>query len=476
MGKRHIYENRFHKRIEEIRTKLKNNYDIKFRELEIDLGKVCVIFCESITDATYISEHVIMPLLSQQNKPADIEAIKGEVLNAHVVEKVEDDKEAILHIVSGDILILFSFSEEVLFCTAKKFNVRAIEEPPTETVIKGPREGFNENLSDNISLVRKRIKNEDLKLERITIGKKNNDDIVMVYIEGVAPQKLVEYIRQNLNSIDIDYVYNANPIEEKFKAKNTPFDTVGYTEKPDIFVSKLVEGRVGIIINGTPFGIYAPYFFIENITMADDYYLNKYKADYFRIVRWTALFIALLLPGLYIAMTTHHFGLIPSIFVFRLAVLRAGVPFPTIVEVGVMMFFFQLLREAGVRLPTAIGPAISIVGALILGDAAIRSGLASEVTVLVIALSSISLFLIPKLHGALSIWTNILIFGSAILGLPGFYIAFILFCTHLAGLTSCGYPYLYPLGTLNNFSFGDTLLRGDLNKISNNILKRDDSP
>ncbi|AKL97118.1 spore germination protein KA [Clostridium aceticum] len=467
-------EKKYQARLKEIKEKLGDNYDVILREIHTDKGVIQLIFLDSISDSTYISQYIISPLLQQEEISDDIEVIKSRVLAANHIGDVEKIDAILLHILSGDIILLFSFIDAVIYCSARQYSSRAIEEPPSEVVIKGPREGLTENIAENISLIRKKIRNRDLKFERVIIGEESNTTVLLVYIEGKAPQHLVQYIKRRLENINNHFLFEINFIEEELKCKRTPFDTIGYTEKPDVLVSKVSEGRVAILADSSPFALTAPHFFLEEIQMADDYYLNKYPQNYFRLIRWVALLIALLLPGLYVALTTYHFSLIPSIFVFRLAVLRAGVPFPTIVEVVIMMFFFQLLREAGIRLPQAIGPAISIVGALILGDAAIRSGMASEITVLVVALSAISLFLIPKLYGGVSIWTNIIMIFSALLGLPGFFIGFIVFCSHLASLDSCDYPYLYPLGTLKNFNFKDNLLRDDMNKISKNILKGDE--
>jgi len=220
--------------------------------------------------------------------------------------------------------------------------------------------------------------------------------------------------------------------------------------------------------------MYAPYFFIESFHTTDDYTMNKFMSNLGGILRWGAFLLSTLVPGLYISLFTHHFNLIPFIFIFRVAASRAGVPFPMIIEVIVMIIFFQILREAGVRLPQSIGPTLSIVGALILGEAAVQSGLTSHITVLVVALTSIASFLVPPVSTGIFVWNLIILFFSSLLGLPGFYIGFVLLCSHLAGLTSCGYPFLYPLGTLGNFKYKDVLLTGELDKINQYIFLKDD--
>ncbi|NLY46294.1 MAG: spore germination protein, partial [Tissierella sp.] len=180
------------------------------------------------------------------------------------------------------------------------------------------------------------------------------------------------------------------------------------------------------------------------------------------------------LPGFYLALVTHHFRLFPSIFLLKLAILRAGVPVPTVVELLFMLFLFQIIREAAVRLPQPLGSTLSIVGALILGDAAVRSGLASQMTVVVVGITSISSYLIPKIYSAVFTWNIVLIFFSASLGLPGFYTGFVLLVAHLANLDSCGYPHLFPLGTRKSFKFKDSTYRGYLSEITNSMFKKED--
>ncbi|MCH5138597.1 spore germination protein, partial [Clostridiaceae bacterium UIB06] len=269
--------------------------------------------------------------------------------------------------------------------------------------------------------------------------------------------------------LDINY------IEEELKCKKTLFDTIGYTEKPDIAASKLLEGRIAIIVDGTPFVLTAPYFFLENFQAADDYYLNRYYTNATRIIRLISFGLAILLPGFYVAIDAYHFALIPLVFIFRLAASRADVPFPLVLEVLIMSFFFQLLREAGIRLPQPIGQAMSIVGALILGDAAVGSGLASQSTVIVVALAAISSFLVPKLHSAIYIWVLIVILLSSLLGLMGFFSSIFILLAHAASLNSCGYPYLLPFATSNEFKYSDLVFRKDLKDISKNILYKDDN-
>lgn len=460
--------------IKTIKKSFENNFDIVYREINTSRGVIHVIFDGIMCDSTFISDFILRPLMSCEDIGDNIEKITGEILPAKTINFVSSIETAMVRIMSGDVVILFPGIDKIVASDAKGYSIRSINIPITETVLKGPREGFTEDLVTNLTQIRRRIKTPALKLEPFSKGSKSNNLVVMCYIEGLAPKRLVDLIRKTIQDIDEDYVLYSNIIEERLKAKHTPFDTNGYTEKPDVASSKLVEGRVIILVNGTPIAITVPHFFVEIFQTPDDYYLNKYVSNIARILRWLAFGISTLLPGFYVALICYHTNLVPTILVFRIAAARAGIPFPTSVEVGILFLFFMLIREGSVRLPQPLGNSISIVGALILGDALVKSALASNITLIVIALSSICSFLVPKSYGAIALWNMIIIIFSSLIGLPGFYVSFILLVSHIAGLDSCGYPYLYPLGTLRIFHLRDLLIRDDLDKVSNSLFQRNE--
>jgi len=459
--------------IDEIKTRLSNNYDISKRDINTGSGCIHVVFCKTMCDRAFISMYITRPILENKEKCSDGQSIKDDVITACSLEDITSVDRAIEEIISGSAVIILGNSNEAFFCEAKGFDTRHSEIPPTESVLKGPREGFTENLDDNVAHIRRRVKNADLKLEYMSIGVKSKTAVVMMFIENAAPQKVVDHVRDRLMKIQANSINYVNSLEEVLKDKGTPFDTIGYSEKPDIAALKIDEGRVVVMMNGSPFVIFGPYFFIENFHTVDDYTLNKFVAFFGRTMRWIAFFSAILFPGMYIALFSYHFKLIPYVFIFAMAELRVSVPFPLAVETIIMIMFFQLLKEAAVRLPQQIGSSLTIVGALILGDAAVRSGMASQTTVLIVALTSIATFLVPGLYIAIFMWNIITICFSSFLGLPGFFIAFVLLCAHLSGLTSCEYPFMYPLGTLTTFKYKDIFMRGNLEDINENIFKED---
>lgn len=464
--------------LEYIKEKLKGSFDVKNRRVDTVLGKATVIFIDDLSSTEQISEYVILPLRGHGDLEGSDEKVKtpNDVveklidLNASGIAKDKDD--AIMHILSGDPIIVFDDFDEIIYCEAKNFPRRGIGVPETESVLKGPREGFNELIVDNVALIRRRIKNPDLKFETLVVGKKTQTSVAITYIKGIAPIEIINQVKETIKNLDIRFILDTNYIEASLKKQESFFDTVGYTEKPDEVSAKLLEGRVGVIVDGTPFVITVPYFFLENFQMPDDYYLNKHYTNFNRILRWMAFFIAAFLPGLYVAVITYHFSMIPSLFVFRLAVSRAGVPFPTFLEVIIMMLAFQLIKEAGLRLPQPIGGAMSIVSALILGDAAVGAGIASRITIIVVALGTLSYFLIPKLYGAVSFWAIVLVIFSSLFGLPGLIAGGMILLIQISELDSVGYPYLFPVGSIEEYKFKDVILRGHLTRISQNIIGR----
>lgn len=464
--------------LEYIKERLKDSFDVKDRRLDTVLGKATLIFIDDLSGANAISEYVILPLRGHGDLERAKEGIKtpNDVveklidLNASGIAKDKDD--AIMHVLSGDPIVIFDDFEDIIYCEAKNFPRRGVGIPPTESVLKGSREGFNELIVDNVALIRRRIKNSDLKFESLVVGEETQTAVAITYIKGIAPEEIINQVKETIKNLDIRFILDTNYIEASLKKQESFFDTVGYTEKPDEVCAKLLEGRIGVIVDGTPFVITVPYFFLENFQMPDDYYLNKHYTNFNRILRWMAFFIAAFLPGLYVAIITYHFSMIPSLFIFRLAVSRAGVPFPTVLEVIIMMLAFQLIKEAGLRLPQPIGAAMSIVSALILGDAAVGAGVASRITILIVALSTVSYFLIPKLYGAVSFWSMVLVIFAALLGLPGFIAGAMILLIQVSELDSVGYPYLFPVGSIEEYKFKDTILRGHLTRISQNIIGR----
>ncbi|MDB2089568.1 spore germination protein [Clostridium paraputrificum] len=460
------------KDVEYVKKRFEGAFDVKYREIMTSLGLCTLVFIDDLCSAQFISEYIVTPLGKKDYKCWSVEDVIPNVLGINIASYAKDVEDAILHVLSGDVVLLFNDHEKIIYCEVKGFVRRGVGIPVTESVVKGPREGFTELFVDNVSLIRRKIKNSDLKFEPIYVGNRSQTVVCISYIKGIAPDYLIDHVKEIVNKLDLKFILDTNYIEDALRKKKSVFDTVGYTEKPDEVAAKMLEGRVAILVDGTPFVITVPYFFLENFQAPDDYYLNKYFVNFTRVIRWIAFFLATFMPGLYVAILTHHFALIPSLFVFRLAVSRAGVPLPTIVEVLIMMVAFQLIKEAGLRLPQPIGGAMSIVAGLILGDAVVGAGIASRITIIVVAISTLSYFLTPKLYGAMSIWSLIITVVSSMFGLPGFFIVALVLIAKLADLDTGGYSYLFPLGSVETYKFKDIIFRGDLRHISQHVVEK----
>ena len=458
------------KDVEYVKKRFEGAFDVKYREIMTSLGLCTLVFIDDLCSTQFISEYIVTPLGKKDYKCWSVEDVIPNVLGINIANYAKDVEDAILHVLSGDVVLLFNDHEKIIYCEVKGFVRRGVGIPVTESVVKGPREGFTELFVDNVSLIRRKIKNSDLKFEPIYVGNRSQTVVCISYIKGIAPDYLIDHVKEIVNKLDLKFILDTNYIEDALRKKKSVFDTVGYTEKPDEVAAKMLEGRVAILVDGTPFVITVPYFFLENFQAPDDYYLNKYFVNFTRVIRWIAFFLATFMPGLYVAILTHHFALIPSLFVFRLAVSRAGVPLPTIAEVLLMMLAFQLIKEAGLRLPQPIGGAMSIVAGLILGDAVVGAGIASRITIIVVAISTLSYFLTPKLYGAMSIWSLIITVVSSMFGLPGFFIVALVLIAKLADLDTGGYSYLFPLGSIETYKFKDIIFRGDLRHISQHVV------
>lgn len=457
-----------------VKERFEGCFDVKYRDVKTILGDGTLVFIDDLCNGQWMMEYLILPLRGfgglQNTSIKSPNDLLEKVLDISATGMAKDVDDALMHVLSGDVILILNDFNEIIFCEVKNFPRRGIGIPETEAVLKGPREGFNELIVDNVALIRRRVKNPDLKFETVIVGEQSQTAVAITYIKGIAPDDLVNKVKDTLKKLDLRFVLDSNYIEVNLKHQHSFFDTVGYTEKPDEVAAKIFEGRIGILVDGTPFVITVPYFFLENFQMPDDYYLNRYYTNFNRILRWIAFFIASFLPGFYVSIITYHFSMIPSLFVFRLAVSRAGVPFPTVVEVLIMMLAFQLIKEAGLRLPQPIGGAMSIVSALILGDAAVGAGIASRITIIVVAISTLSYFLIPKLYGAVSFWSIVIMLSSALLGIPGFLCASLIYVIQIAELESVGYQFLFPLGSLSEYRFKDVFFRGKLDRISRKII------
>lgn len=369
--------------------------------------------------------------------------IKERGLCIHQVKETDRLEDVVEAVLSGDTVLLVDGHPFAIINGARGWESRQITEPETEVVVRGPREAFVETLRTNTALIRRKVKNPNLKIEMLKLGQVTKTDVAVVYIKGIVNDKLVGEVKSRLQGIDIDSVLESGYIEELIEDNPwSPFPQVNHTERPERLAARLLEGRVGIMVDGTPFVLTVPTVFIEFLHSAEDYYERFTIATAIRLLRFLAFFLSLLAPSLYIAIITFHQEMLPTALLLSIAAQREAVPFPAFVEALVMELSFEILREAGVRLPRQVGQAVSIVGALIIGEASVRAGLVAPATVIVVAFTGISSFVF---FYSASIATRLLRFPimvlSATLGLFGLISGVIVIVVHLCTLRSFGTPY-----------------------------------
>lgn len=447
--------------IEWIRETTGNSRDVIVRTVRIGAAgttKASIIHTDGLTDKEMITRflesfmlHARDPALFQQLDPSQnewnpLQMLEDFVLTLGSVSEIADFQMLFDHLLSGNTIILIDGYSTGLSADTKGWEDRGVQEASVQTVVRGPREAFSESISTNLALIRRKIKDPKLWIESRSVGRITQTNIALLYIKGIVNEDTVAEVRRRLDGIDIDGIFESGNLEELIQEKTmTPFPTIFNTERPDAVAANLLEGRVAILVDGTPVVLIVPVVFAQFFQSPEDYY---HRSDYglLRLLRYISLMITLLAPALFISITTFHQEMLPTTLMTSIAMQREKVPFPAAVEAFMMEFTFELLREAGIRMPRAIGPAISIVGALVLGEASVRAGLVSPAMVIVVSITAIASFVFPSF--AMSIPIRILRFAlmamSASFGLFGVFIGLIAINLHLCSLRSFGVPYMAP--------------------------------
>ncbi|ANS74252.1 hypothetical protein AWM70_06365 [Paenibacillus yonginensis] len=344
----------------------------------------------------------------------------------------------------------------------RKSEQRAIEEPGTEMAIRGPRDGFVESLRTNATLLRRRLPTPDLKMEVMQVGRLSKTQVMIVYLDSVVMPGLTEEIKKRISRIDIDAVLDSHYIEEMITdSALSIFPLMLNTERPDKVTAAVLEGRAAILVDNTPFALIAPSVVADSIQTREDYYQNYLVATALRWLRMWLHFSALVFPSIYVALSTFHQEMIPTSLLLSIASSREDVPFPAIVEALLMEAAFEGLREAGIRLPRAVGQAVSIVGALVIGEAAVQAGIVSATLVIVVSFTGIASFVFPLYNQGMAIrvlrFPMILLAGF--LGLYGIFLGLLVLMIHLCKLRSFGVPYLSPIAPLHVRDLKDLFIR-----------------
>lgn len=487
-----------------IKSSTFNSADMVYKQLDVNNEKIYIVYNEPMCNGDTVADYVVRSIqdtfqnivienidktLKEDETKVEEHVAKKESLIQKIKQKKElqkidkkiDDilfnlekniaigksKKIDLHtedifyyIFSGFTCIIYNLN---IFAVTTRGNLdRSISEPTNEKTIKGPRDSFIESYQINIGLVRKRIKTEKLILEEEVVGRRSKTKVGIMYIEDIARKKLIKYIKDKIKKIDIDAILDSNYLMEILEDSNkTDFPTMISSERPDLASFYLLQGRVVLVVENSPFALIIPAFITDFINNVEDYYQKDINIWFTKIVRYIAFVITIFTPAIYVALITFDQEAIPTQLLLSFSTQREGVPFPAYIEAFFMIFAFEILREGDFRVPNAGGSTLSIVGALILGDAAVSAGIVSPIMIIVIALTTISglMFSDINMSNALRTWRIIFLIFASIAGLAGIAVGTLLFIIKLASTTSSTKPYTYPLAPINLDTIGKIVIK-----------------
>lgn len=443
------------------------NQDILIREFKIGRKiKAFICFIEGMIDKNMLNLSIFPQLMSKElssdiTEECPVDYLMENVLTVYKVNKIKKYTDIIIQVLGGASALFIEGCSECILLDTRGFEKRNIEQPVTETVVNGSQEGFTENLRTNLSMIRRIVKNEKLVTELLPVGKMNNSNCAIVYLEGIANPEVVKEVRKRIERINSDFVLGDGIIEQFIE--DNPFmlfPQVLTTERPDRTASFVMEGQVVIIGEGTPFAMTVPVTFFRLLHTSEDSFARWPFGSFLRLIRMVGLFCATLLPGLYVSIALFHPEAIPTDLLVAIATEKESVPFPTILEVLMLEIAFELIREGGIRVPSVIGQTLGIVGALILGQAAVAAGLVSPILVIIVSVTALGSFAIPNysLSLAIRIERFLFIFAGAILGIVGIALILFILAVTACSMKSFGVPFFAPVAPRTRIN-PDVILR-----------------
>ena len=460
------------KNLENIKTLTSGSSDINVKTAMVCGNRIAVVTCEGMAGTSDVAE-LIYPKL---NSLANVETLlPNELMNRFfeeyliAAEQIELNNlgNTLLKIQSGFAVILVEGCTRAIGIGVQSYAARGVDEPSSELNLRGSREGFVEVIRKNMSMIRRRVKSPTLVFELSTIGERSNTDVCICYISDKVSPKLLANVKQRLKSVPLNTILESGYIQPFFEGKGGWFfSECGTCERPDTFAAKLYEGRVGILVDGTPFALIVPYLFIENFQVLDDYTQKPFYAFLLRIVRVTAYLITLFLPGVYVAVASYNPEMLPSALILNLAAAEQTAPFSLMVECLFIHFMYELLREAGIRLPRPVGHAIGVVGGLVIGDITVSAGLVGAPMVLVVALSGLCSFVVPALYEKTVVLRYLYIIAGGLFGLYGLAVLAGAVLIKMCSLNTYGVPYMAPISPFTKQAARDMFVRSGWRKMA----------
>lgn len=450
---------------------LKNDSVLRKRSIKPKNCKTefTMFYIDGMVDSNSLSEHIVKPLtLISATEKADITAhyVCEKVLFANEVSYKTKVSEMLGAILYGDTLLIIGGSDTAVTINTKGFRTRSIDEPADERITQGPREGFCESAMINLSLIRRKLLTPDLCIKMLKIGRRTDTAVFVCYLNSLVRQDILTELYKRLDKIDIDGILDSNYIAEYIRDnKRSVFKTVGSTERPDIAVARMLEGRITLIVDGTPVALTLPYLFSENFQSDEDYYLSYLVSSVRRFLRYVCFLASVSVPAVFIALTTFHIELMPTHFAISVAQLRMGVPISSVGECLLLVVVFEVLKEAGIRMSQSLGHALSIVGGLVVGQAAVEAKIISAPMLIAVAFSGICGLMVPRLKTSILYLRVISVILSALLGLYGFIAISAVFLIHILNIKSFGVDYTISLKNVSFQSVKDTVFRTDWQKM-----------
>lgn len=445
--------------------------DLVYREFNVggpDGQRMFLCYIDGMADKIILDEFLLTPvMISSREVPPDFDevknrlykVIKSSAMSVSDIKDVESIEDILLAVMSGEAAVLIDGYDKCIILAVRSWPARGPSEPTSETIIRGPRDGFTETIRFNTALVRRRIRDTKFKVKQIQIGRRSKTDIAILYIDDIVDKRILGELNKRLDKIDIDAVIESGYIEQFIQDRQfSPFPQVQATERPDTVAASVYEGRVGILVDNSPYALLVPATVDTFLQSAEDYYTRPVVSTFLRNIRLISVILSVVAPSFYIALISFNPGILPGKLLLSISASREGVPFPAFLEALIMELTFELLREAGVRLPRAIGSTIGIVGGLVIGQAAVSAGIVSPIMVIVVSVTAIASFAIPNYEVAAGfrLVRFILMILAAIYGLYGTLIGLIGTLIHLVNLKSFDVPYLAPIAPFHSGDIKDT--------------------
>lgn len=433
-----------------------------------DQGKImfCIFYIDGMVDVEIANRCIIQPIVQgtfPKNFEGNMDVILEQVVLSNNAEKICDVDELAIRILRGESVLLMDKCDEALAICTKGWESRAITEPENEKIQRGPKEGFVEPILVNLSMIRRKLPTTNLKIKNIILGVQSKTKISICYLEDIANKQILNELLDRLSKIDYDGILASGQIAKFIEdSPYSPFDKIGSTERPDTAVRQMLDGHIIVVVDGTPAVLSLPFLFEEYFKTIDDYYINFYYSSISRILRIFSFIITVLLPAFYVAILTFHQELIPSSLLFSISATREGIPFPTILETLGLLFAFEILREVGMRISIQMGQSLSILGALVLGSAAVEARIVSASVIIIVALSGLTGLMSIKLEGPIIVLRVILVLLAGFLGLYGVLFGVMGIALHLCSLRSFGVPYMLSFTSLKPEDIKDTIIKAPI--------------